>query len=343
MNGMAEAEHEPQPQEVKVPAGKPFVFITRSVPELTTSMLAENLPGVHIEVNPHDRNLNRAELIQHAAGCDALICTLADEVDATLIESLGPSLKVIATYAVGYNNIDLEAAKNRGIAVCNTPGVLTEATAEIAVGLMLACARRFVDGDQLTRKGLFTGWAPLLHRGHGVYGKKVGIVGAGRIGKRVAQTMKHGFDCEILYYSRRDHVDWQDDLAAKYVELGELLEQSDFISLHCPLTETTRHMIDAPMIARMKPTACLVNTARGPVVDEIALVHALKERRIAGAGFDVYENEPALAPGLAELDNVVLLPHIGSATIETRDKMGRMCAEAVIAVLTGHEPAHRVA
>ncbi|MBZ0137977.1 MAG: D-glycerate dehydrogenase [Planctomycetes bacterium] len=306
-------------------------------------MLAENLPGVRIELNPLDRNLNRGELVESAAGCDALICTLADDISATLIEDLGPSLKVIATYAVGYNNIDLTAAKNRNIAVCNTPGVLTEATAEVAVGLMLACARRFGEGDRLTRQGLFTGWAPLLHRGHGVYGKTVGIIGAGRIGKRVALTMKHGFDCEILYHSRVDHVDWENDLGAKYVELGELLERSDFVSLHCPLTETTRHLLDAPMLARMKPTAILVNTARGPVVDETALVAALRERRIAGAGFDVYEHEPALAPGLAELDNVVLLPHIGSATVETRDKMGRMCAEAVIAVLTGKEPLHRVA
>ena len=340
---MPNAEFEPQPQPVESAADKPFVFITRAVPELTTALLSENLPEARIEVNPHDRNLNRAELIASAAGCDALVCTLADDIDATLIEDLGPKLKVIATYAVGYNNIDLTAAKNRGIAVCNTPGVLTEATAEVAVGLILACARRFVEGDKLTRQGLFTGWAPLLHRGHGVYGKKVGIIGAGRIGKRVAETMKHGFGCEILYYSRADHVDWENELGAKFVELGELLEQSDFVSLHCPLTETTQHMLDAPMLARMKPTGYLINTARGPVVDENALVQALRDKRIAGAGFDVYENEPALAPGLTELDNVVLLPHIGSATIETRDKMGRMCAEAVIAVLTGKEPDHRVA
>lgn len=334
---------EPQPEPVSPMTEKPFVFITRAVPELTTALLGENLPGARIEVNPHDRNLNRAELIESAAGCDALICTLADDVDASLIEDLGPRLKVIATYAVGYNNIDLKAAKNRGIAVCNTPGVLTEATAEVAIGLMLACARRFVEGDKLTRQGLFTGWAPLLHRGHGVYGRKVGIIGAGRIGKRVAQTMKHGFGCEILYHSRTDHVDWENELGARLVELGELLEESDFVSLHCPLTETTRHMLDAPMLQRMKPTACLINTARGPVVDESALVQALRDKRIAGAGFDVYENEPALAPGLTELDNVVLLPHIGSATIETRDRMGRMCAEAVIAVLTGKDPQHRVA
>jgi len=320
-----------------------FIYITRALPDVAAEMLARALPGARIELNPHDRNLNRAELIEAASGCDALLCTLADPLDATLIEDLGPQLKVIATCAVGYNNIDLQAAKNRGIAVCNTPGVLTDATAEVAVGLMLACARRFVEGDSLTRQGLFSGWAPLLHRGHGVYGKTVGIVGAGRIGKRVATTMKHGFGCRILYHSREDHVDWENELEAEKVELGELLARSDFVSLHCPLTPDTHHLLDADMLKLMKPTAVLVNTARGPVVDEQALVQALRERRIAAAGLDVYEGEPALAPGLSELPNVILLPHIGSATIETRDEMARMCARAAIAVLTGQEPPHRVA
>ena len=319
-----------------------FIYITRAVPEATTAFLAEALPDARVEVNPEDRNLNRAELIQQASGCDALICTLADTLDASLIEDLGPQLKVIAIYAVGYNNIDLEAAKNRGIAVCNTPDVLTDATAEIAVGLALACARRFIEGDALTRQGRFNGWAPMFHRGQGVYGKTVGVVGAGRIGKRFAATMKHGFGCPILYHSRTDHVDWENDLDAKLVDLGELLERSDFVSLHCPLTPDTRHLIDAEMLKRMKATAVLINTARGPVVDETALVQTLREKRIAAAGLDVFENEPALAPGLSELDNVVLLPHVGSATFEVRDEMGRMCARAVTAVLTGKEPKHRV-
>jgi glyoxylate reductase len=183
----------------------------------------------------------------------------------------------------------------------------------------------------------------LLHRGHGVYGKTVGIVGAGRIGQRVAQTMRHGFDCRILYHSRSDHTDWNQELDAQREPLELLLEQSDFISLHCPLTPETQHLIDAPALQRMKPTGVLINTARGPIVDEATLVQALRDRRIAAAGFDVYEDEPRLAPGLADLPNVVLLPHIGSATHETRDEMGRMCARAVIAVLTGNQPEHRVA
>jgi glyoxylate reductase len=321
----------------------PYIYVTRAVPEVTTSLLAAALPDARIEVNTHDRNLNREELTQAATGCDALVCTLADTVDAALIEALGPQLKVIATYAVGYNNIDTVAAKARGIAVCNTPDVLTDATAEVAVGLILACARRFIEGDILTRQGKFTGWAPMFHRGHSVYGRTLGIIGAGRIGKRVAATMRHGFGCEILYHSRTDHVDWENELDARPVQLGELLARSDFVSIHCPLTPETKHLLDADMLKLMKPTGILINTGRGPVVDETALVAALKGGRIAGAGLDVYEHEPALAPGLSELANVVLLPHIGSATFGTRDAMGRLCAEAVTAVLQGREPAHRVA
>jgi glyoxylate reductase len=319
------------------------IYITQAVPEPTLDLLREALPDARIEVNPHDRNLTPAELREAAAGCDALICTLADAVDDSLLRALSPKLKVVATYAVGFNNIALDTARQLGIAVCNTPGVLTEATAEIAVGLILACARRMVEGDTLTRAGEFNSWAPLLHRGHGVYGKTVGIVGAGRIGQRVAQTMRHGFDCRILYHSRSDHTDWNQELDAQRVPLEMLLEQSDFISLHCPLTPETQHLIDAPALQRMKPTGVLINTARGPIVDEATLVQALRDRRIAAAGFDVYEDEPRLAPGLADLPNVVLLPHIGSATHETRDEMGRMCARAVIAVLTGNQPEHRVA
>jgi glyoxylate reductase len=319
------------------------IYITQAVPEPTLDLLREALPDARMEVNPHDRNLTPAELRESAAGCDALICTLADAVDDSLLRALSPKLKVVATYAVGFNNIALDTARQLGIAVCNTPGVLTEATAEIAVALILACARRMVEGDTLTRAGEFKGWAPLLHLGHGVYGKTVGIVGAGRIGQRVAQTMRHGFDCRILYHSRNDHPDWNQELDAQRVPLEMLLEQSDFVSVHCPLTPETQHLIDAPALQRMKPTSVLINTARGPIVDEAALVDAMREHRIAAAGFDVYEDEPRLAPGLVDLPNVVLLPHIGSATHETRDEMGRMCARAVIAVLTGNQPEHRVA
>ena len=320
----------------------PVVFITRRVPDGVAALLRDGLPGVEVRVNREDRNLSRAEIIRAARDCHAIICTLADPVDRSMLEALSPGLRVVATFAVGYDNIDLAAAKDLGIAVTNTPGVLTDATAEIAVGLILACARRFVEGDALVRRGDFRGWAPLLHRGVSVYGKVLGIVGPGRIGRRVAETMRHGFGCEILYCSRSVHADWENELQARRVELAELLENSDFVSLHCPLTPQTRHLIDARALKRMRATACLINTARGPVVDEAALVEALKDGELAGAGFDVYENEPVLAPGLSALPNTVLLPHIGSATFETRDQMGRICARAVVAVLNGKEPEHRL-
>lgn len=319
-----------------------FIYISRAVPEAALEILRRSLPGARIEVSPDDRNLTRAELQARAAGASALVCTLADTVDAGLLRALTPPLRVVATYAVGTNNIDLACARELGVRVCNTPGVLTDATAEVAVGLMLACARRFGEGERITRRGEFAGWAPLYLRGQGVYGKTVGIVGAGRIGQRVALTMNRGFGCPILYHSRSAQPQWDADLGARRVGLDELLAQSDFVSLHCPLTPQTRHMIDARGLALMKPGAVLVNTARGPVVDEAALVAALRDRRIAAAGFDVYENEPALAPGLAELENAVLLPHLGSATIETRDEMGRLCAQAVVDVLQGREPKHPV-
>lgn len=321
----------------------PRVFVTRAVPEVALQTLRDNLPGLQLQVNPHDRNLTEAELARDALGCDALLCTLADPITAALLEHLSPTLKVVSTYAVGVNNIDLAAAAKLGIPVCNTPGVLTDATAEIAVGLLLACARRMAEGDALTRQGGFAGWSPMFMRGHGVYGKTVGIVGAGRIGKRVAETMHFGFGCRILYQSRSRHQDWEHELHAEPRSIDELLAESDFISLHCPLTAETRHLLNARRLGLLKPSAVLVNTARGPVIDEAALVAALRDGRCYGAGLDVYEAEPALAPGLAELPNTVLLPHLGSATMETRDEMGRLAAGAIVSVLTGQEPAHRVA
>lgn len=315
-----------------------FIYITRAVPGVTLEILRSSLAGARVEVNPRDSNLSRDEIAVAAKGADAVICTLADPMDAALIGRLAPPMRVLATYAVGTNNIDLQAARELGVTVCNTPGVLTDATAEVAVGLILACARRFGEGERLTRGDRFTGWAPLFHRGQGVYGKTLGIVGAGRIGYRVAATMRHGFGCRVLYASRNRHSDWDEHLGATHTGLESLLQESDFVSLHCPLTPQTRHLLDERRIGLMKPTAVLVNTARGPVVDETALVHALRQGVIAGAGLDVYEEEPRLAPGLAALENVVLLPHIGSATVETRDEMGRLCAQAVVGVLQGRVP-----
>jgi len=320
----------------------PRIFVTREVPETAIAHLLESLPDARIEMNREDRWLGAEELVARGRGANALICTLVDRIDRSVLTALAPDLKVVAAFAVGIDNIDLEAAAELNVRVTNTPDVLTEATAEVAVGLILACSRRLVEGDRLTRAGRFAGWTPLFHRGHGVYGKTLGIIGAGRIGWRVAATMRRGFDCEILVHSTRRHRDWEDDLGAAFTPLDTLLERSDFVSLHCPLTDRTRHLIDATAISRMKPTACLVNTARGAVVDEIALVRALERGEIGAAGLDVYEDEPRLAPGLSALDNVVVLPHIGSATHEARDAMGRLCAEAVVDVLSGRDPVNAV-
>ncbi len=320
------------------------VFVTREIPEASLKLLAEGLPGARIDVHRSAERLSPRELERAARGATALVCTLADRIDAALLEALAPPLRVVATFAVGYENIDLDAARRLGVHVANTPGVLTDATAEVAVALVLACARRVAEGDRFVRAGRFSGWGPLAHRGHAIYGSTVGIVGAGRIGHRVAATLRRGFDCEILVHSRRvpAQPDWQRELGARFVPLEELLERSDAISLHCPLTAETRHLIDARALARMKRSAVLVNTARGPIVDENALVAALRAGTIAAVGLDVYEDEPRLAPGLAEQGNAVLLPHIGSATHAARDAMGRLCAEAVIAELSGRAAAHRL-
>jgi glyoxylate reductase len=229
------------------------------------------------------------------------------------------------------------------VRVAHTPGVLTEATAEIAVALLLACARRVAEGDRRVRAERFVAWSPLAMRGHAVYGKTVGIVGGGRIGLRVARTLRRGFDCEILVHSRSPRPDWERELGARFLPLAELLARADFVSLHCPATPETRHLIDAAALARMKPTACLINTARGSVVDEAALVDALRAGRIAAAGLDVYEREPELAPGLSSCENAVLLPHQGSATYEAREAMGNLAVDAIVAVLSGREPLHAIA
>ena len=255
-------------------------------------------------------------------GVDALLCLLTDRVDARLLER-SDWLKIVANMAVGTDNIDLAAARRLGIPVSNTPDVLTEATADLAFGLLLAAARRLVWGDRLVRAGGFTGWSPMLGLGMDVVGRTLGIVGAGRIGRAVA-ARADGFRMEVLLTDKNAGV-----------PLAELLERSDFVSLHVPLTPETHHLIGERELRRMRPHAVLVNTARGPIVDECALVRALQEGWIAAAGLDVFENEPELAPGLADLPNVVLAPHIGSATVGTRNRMAEIAAQNVVAALEG--------
>jgi glyoxylate reductase len=322
--------------------GPQRVFVTREIPEAALARLAEGLPGARIDVHRGPDRIAADDLAREASGAVALVCTLADRIDAALLAALTPPLRVVATFAVGYENIDLDAAQRLGVRVANTPGVLTDATAEIAVALVLGCARRVAEADLAMRAGAFKGWDPLAYRGQPVYGQTVGIVGAGRIGFRVAATLRRGFDCQILVHSRTRRPEWERELGARFVSLDELLERSDIVSLHCPLTPETHHLIDARALARMKRTAVLVNTARGAVVHEVALSLALHEGVIAAAGLDVYERDPNLDLSLISRRNTVLLPHIGSATHAARDAMGMLCAEAVIAELSGRAAPNRL-
>ena len=269
---------------------------------------------------------------------DVLCPQLSDRIDAAVLDAGGARLRAVCDYAVGYNNVDLAAATERGIIVTNTPGVLTDATADIALGLIIAAARRIVEGDITLRRGEFAGWSPEYMLGMELRDAQLGIVGMGRIGEAVARrALAFGMRPATL---RRSAGRIAADLAehVTFLDMDALLETSDVVSIHCPLTAETRHLIDEAALLRMKPTAVLVNTARGPIVDEAALVRALQEGWIAAAGLDVYENEPALAPGLAECRNAVLSPHLGSATVHTRSAMAELVARNAVAVLTGETP-----
>ncbi len=305
---------------------RPLLHITRVLP---APVLAEARRRYRLFAEPSEEAPSDEELRAGFAQADAVICTLSDRIDADLLSHAG-RLKIIANYAVGYNNIDVAAARARGIVVTNTPDVLTDATADLTWALLLAVMRRVVEGDRLMRSGTWAGWAPTQMLGTDVTGKTLGIIGMGRIGQAVARRAA-GFRMPVVYSSRRPTsvVDgrWT------FLPMEELLSRADIVSLHVPLTKETHHLIGEPELRLMRPTSFLLNTARGPVVDEAALVAALDAGRIAGAGLDVYENEPAVHPGLARLHNVVLLPHLGSATEDTRVRMGQICLENIAAVL----------
>lgn len=316
----------------------PHIFITRNIPDAGLTLLRE----MHdVTIFEHERQITKEELLEGVRDADGLLCLLTDPIDADVITA-GGRLRCISTYAVGYNNIDIEAARARGIVVTNTPGVLTEATADIAFALMIACARRLVESDRFLREGQFRGWEPKLFLGQDLAGRTLGIVGAGRIGRALARRASRGFDMAILYHNRNRDEGFETECGARHVDLDTLLRESDYLSIHVPLTPETHHLIDARAIAMMKPSAVFINTARGPVVDERALIDALRERRIFAAGFDVYEHEPTVPRALMDLPNTVLLPHIGSASIETRDRMAVMAARNLLDVLAGEEPEYRV-
>ncbi|MCF7890001.1 D-glycerate dehydrogenase [Candidatus Bipolaricaulota bacterium] len=317
------------------------VFITRRVFPEAKDRLKE--AGIEFEINDTGEVLDKSELIGNLEGKEVLIPLLNDEVDAEVLDA-GDELKIVANLGVGYDNIDVEAATERGIMVTNTPGVLTETTADLSFGLLLAAARRIPEADRFVRKGEWDGWELIQpQQGVDVHGKTLGIVGMGRIGTAVARRGRLGFDMDVLYYSRTRKEDVEEELGARYVELDELLEESDFVSLHTPLTEETEGMISESEFSTMKEDAILVNVARGPVVDEEALIKALESGEIRGAGLDVFEKEPEVHPGLKELtESVVLAPHIGSASRETRLKIAEIGVENAIAGLRGERPPNLV-
>lgn len=309
---------------------KPKILVTRQLPAGAMALLQKDF---EVECNPNDRVFSREELLSAAKDKDGLLPLLTDRIDAEVMDHAGRGLKVIANYAVGYNNIDVGAATERKIAVSNTPGVLTDTTADLTMALILAVARRIVEGDAFARAGKYMGWDPLLLVGADVHHKTLGLFGFGRIGFAVAKRVA-GFDMRILYHDNlRAKPHLEEQVNAEYVSKETLLKDSDFISLHLPLTPETEHFIGPRELSLMKPTAFIINTARGEVIDEEALATALQEKRIAGAGLDVFEHEPKIHPALTKMGNVVILPHIGSASIETRTKMGLMAAENLIAAL----------
>lgn len=282
-----------------------------------------------------DDVISRPELLSMVAGADAIVSLLTEKIDDELLDAAGPQLKSVSNVAVGYNNIDVPACEKRGVLVTNTPGVLTEATADIAMSLILMATRRLGEGERVIRAQEPWQWGMFYMLGMGLQGRQLGIVGMGQIGIATARRAK-AFGMNIAYTRRtplEDHV--IEELDAKFMTMDELIESSDVLSLHCPYSSATHHLMSENQFARMKKTAFLINTARGPIVNEQALVDALKAGEIAGAGLDVFENEPAVNPGLLDLDNAVLIPHLGSATVETRAAMADIAATNALAILAG--------
>jgi glyoxylate reductase len=308
------------------------VLVTREIPETGLRVLEPFDVTVL-----HERPPERDELLEAVRGVSGALSTATETMDAEVMDAAGKDLKVIANMAVGYDNVDVEAAGERDIVVTNTPGVLDETTADVAFMLLLAAARRLGEGERLLRAGEWEWWGPKQLMGRDVWGKRLGIIGFGRIGQAVARRAR-GFGMEILYHNRSRKEEAERELEARYMQLGDLLEVADFVSIHTPLTPETTHLIGADELDNMKPEAVLVNTSRGPVLDEAALADALADRRIFAAGLDVYEDEPVVHPKLLELQNVVLAPHIGSASVETRDKMAALASENLAAVLRGESP-----
>lgn len=316
------------------------IYVTRPIPGEGIEILKKK--GFQVDENPENIILSKSELKNAIKGYDAVLCLLTDKIDGDVLDAAGDQLKIVANYAVGYDNIDVKAAQERKIFVSNTPGVLTEAVAEHTFALLLTVAKRIVEADGFVRKGKYKQWEPKGFLGPQIWGKTIGIIGLGRIGSFVAQISHGGFNMEILYHDVKKSEEFEMRFSAKYRSLPDLLKQADFVTVHVPLLPATHHLIGAKELGIMKENAILINTSRGPVVDEHSLVEALKAKKIAGAGMDVFEEEPHLADGLVDLPNIVLTPHIASATNEARNAMSRIAAENIIAALSGKQPPNAV-
>ncbi len=318
------------------------VFVTRLIPEEGLALLRARA-DVDLAVFGEDRMIRRDELLAAVPGCDAILSILTEKIDTEVLDAAGPQLKIVSNYAVGFDNIDLKAAAARKVLVTNTPGVLTEAVAEHTLGLMMAVSRRIPEAERYLRSGKYSGWGPMLLLGMELRGKTLGVVGTGRIGYAVALAAAKGLGMRIAYTDvRRNDALEKETGAAYFAKIDDLLPVADVVTIHVPLLPATKHLINSERLAKMKKTACLVNTSRGPVIEEAALVDALKRGVIGGAGLDVFENEPGLAPGLKELENAVVTPHIASATREARAAMARLAAQAILDVFDGKTPEHLV-
>lgn len=316
------------------------IFVTRKIPGDHLDKL--KVGGHEIVVSEFNRPLTGAELVERVRGCDAILSLLTDRIDGDLVDACGPQLKIVSNYAVGFDNVDVKALTDRGIVVTNTPSdEVNESVAEHTWALILALARRVIEADEATRQGAYKGWEPDIFLGTNVIGKTLGIVGLGRIGSMVARRAS-GYKMNMLYTKRERDLDAEKELGVKFVSMDELLSQSDFVTLHVPLTDETRHMINKDAFTKMKRGSFLVNTARGPVVDERDLVEALRTAQLSGAALDVFDNEPNIAPELINAPNVITTPHIASATWEARNAMGEMAVSAIIDLFDGKTPVNIV-
>jgi glyoxylate reductase len=314
----------------------PKVYVTHPIPDRGIKLLQEK--GYEVGINPDEHVLSKEDVVSavQGRGYDAILSLLNDKIDAAVFDAAGEQLKIVANYAVGYDNIDVAEAAKRGVLVSNTPGVLNESVSELTFALMLAIGRRVVEADKFMRAGKYTGWTPMLLLGDDIANKTLGVVGLGRIGSLVVKHATKGFDMNVIYHDVKRNGDFEKEYGAVYKEnLEDLLKEADFVTLHVPLLPATKHLMNAERLAMMKPSAYLINTSRGPVIDEKALADALASKTIKGAAIDVFENEPKMEPALQNLDNIIVTPHIASGTVETRQKMSAIAAQNIIAAMEG--------